>query len=211
MKVAWICHFSNIKVREKLPLSKMRISNFLRTILGKAKFKYGDFAPWVNNLIKEFEKFEDVELHIIAPHAGLSPFKYSFEMNGIHYHFFKSEDDTIFSRIINKLGFIKSPKYLKNRLQIKRTIDQIQPDIINLIGLENTYYSMAALDINNYPVYVSIQTVLNNPNLSKYGVGNSYAREIEMKIFQKEKYFGCSGRLYHDLIQQANDQAIFFK
>ena len=70
---------------------------------------------------------------------------------------------------------------------------------------------MAALDINNYPVYVSIQTVLNNPNLSKYGVGNSYAREIEMKIFQKEKYFGCSGSLYHDLIQQANDQAIFLK
>jgi glycosyltransferase involved in cell wall biosynthesis len=132
-------------------------------------------------------------------------------MNGIHYHFFKSEDDTLFSRIKNTLGFIKSQKYQKNRLQIKQTIDQIQPDIINLIGLENTYYSIAALDINNYPVYVSIQTVLNNPKLSKYGVGDSYAREIEMKILQKEKYFGCSGRLYHDLIQQVNDQAIFFK
>jgi len=32
-----------------------------------------------------------------------------------------------------------------------------------------------------------------------------------MRIFQKEKYFGCGGRLYHDLIQQVNDQAIFFK
>jgi len=188
MKVAWICHFSNQDVRNKLPLSKMRISNFLRSILGKTKFKYGDFAPWMNNLIKEFEKFEEVELHIIAPHTGLKKKRFDFEMNGIHYHFFKSEDDTLFSRIKNTLGFIKSQKYQKNRLQIKQTIDQIQPDIINLIGLENTYYSIAALDINNYPVYVSIQTVLNNPKLSKYGVGDSYAREIEMKIFQKEKY-----------------------
>ena len=59
LKVAWICHFSNEKVREKLPLSKMRASNFLRIIFGKTKFKYGDFAPWVNNLITEFEKFKD--------------------------------------------------------------------------------------------------------------------------------------------------------
>jgi len=185
MKVAWICHFSNQDVRNKLPLSNIRISKFLRSILGKTNFEYGDFAPWVNNLIKEFEKFEEIELHIIAPHVGLKRKRFDFEMNGIHYHFFKSEDDTNVSRIINKLGFIKSPKYLKNRSQIKHTIDQIHPDIINLIGLENTYFSMAALDINNYPVYVSIETVLNNPNLSKYGVGNSYAREIEMKIFQK--------------------------
>jgi len=211
LTVAWICHFSNQEVRNNLPLSKMRISNFLRSILGKTKFKYGDFASWINNLIKEFEKFEEVELHIIAPHMGLKKKRFDFEMNDIYYHFFKSEDDTLFSRIKNTLGFIKSQKYLKNRLQIKQTIDQIQPDIINLIGLENTYYSIAALDINNYPIYVSIQTVLNNPNLSKYAVGDSYAREIEMKILQKEKYFGCSGRLYHDLIQQVNDQAIFFK
>ena len=105
MKVAWICHFSNQEVRNKPPLSNMRIFNFLRSILGKTKFEYGDFAPWINNLIKEFEKFEDVELHIIAPHAGLSPFKYSFEMNGIHYHFFKSEDDTIFFKNYKQVGF----------------------------------------------------------------------------------------------------------
>ena len=97
LTVAWICHFSNQEVRNKLPLSNMRISNFLRSILGKTKFEYGDFAPWINNLIKEFEKFEEVELHIIAPHTGLKKKRFDLEMNGIHYHFFKSEDDTLFS------------------------------------------------------------------------------------------------------------------
>lgn len=211
IKVAWICHFSNERVREKLPLSKMRASNFLRTIFGKTKFKYGDFAPWVNNLITEFEKFEEVELQVIAPHAGLTKKRFDFEMNHIHYHFFKSENDTFLARIKNTLGLNKQPKYLINRYRIKQIIDLIQPDIINLIGVENIYYSIADLDINNIPVYVSIQTVLNNPNLCQYGVGTPYQREIEMKIFQKEKYFGCAGRLYYDLIQKINSQAIFFK
>ena len=211
IKVAWICHFSNVKVREKLPLSKMRISNFLRTILGKAKFKYGDFTPWVNNLIKEFEKFEDVELHIIAPHAGLKRKRFDFEMNGIHYHFFKSENDNIYTLIINKLGLNKKPKYTKNRKQINEIVAAIKPDIVNLIGAENIYYSISVLDIENIPIYISLQTMANNPRLKQFGLGSDYKREIELKIHKKEKYFGCTGRLYHDLLLNNNPNAIIFK
>jgi hypothetical protein len=66
IKVAWICHFSNQRVREYLPLSKMRLLNFLNSLFGKNRITHVDFAPWVSNLIKEFEKFSTVELHIIS-------------------------------------------------------------------------------------------------------------------------------------------------
>ena len=212
LTVAWICHFSNQEVRNNLPLSKMRISNFLRSILGKTKFKYGDFASWINNLIKEFEKFEEVELHIIAPHMGLKKKRFDFEMNDIYYHFFKSEDDTLFSRIKNILGFIKSPKYNKNRKRTAKIVTSIKPDIVNLIGTENPYYSITVLNIKDIPIFVSAQTVYTNPDRKKLsGSCDSLRWDTELKIHRKEKYFGCTGRIHRDLILRNNPDAIIFK
>lgn len=212
LKVAWICHFSNEKVREKLPLSKMRASNFLRIIFGKTKFKYGDFAPWVNNLITEFEKFKDVELHIIAPHAGLSPFKYSFEMNGIYYHFFKPELPLRLDILVSRLPHQEKRRFSLNRLWVKQFIKEIQPDIVNLIGTENPYYSITVLDIKNIPVFVSAQTVYTNPDRQKISGNCDPLRwDTELKIHHKEKYYGCAGRMHRDLILRNNPDAIIFK
>lgn len=212
LKVAWICHFSNEKVREKLPLSKMRASNFLRIIFGKTKFKYGDFAPWVNNLITEFEKFKDVELHIIAPHAGLSPFKYSFEMNGIYYHFFKPELPLRLDILVSRLPHQEKRRFSLNRLWVKQFIKEIQPDIVNLIGTENPYYSITVLDIEDIPVFVSAQTVYTNPDRQKISGNCDPLRwDTELKIHHKEKYYGCAGRMHRDLILRNNPDAIIFK
>jgi glycosyltransferase involved in cell wall biosynthesis len=212
LTVAWICHFSNQEVRNKLPLSNMRISNFLRSILGKTKFEYGDFAPWINNLIKEFEKFEEVELHIIAPHTGLKKKRFDLEMNGIHYHFFKSEDDNIFNFIINKLDSNKIPKYIKNRKRTAEIVTSIKPDIVNLIGTENPYYSITVLDIEDIPVFVSAQTVYTNPDRQKISGNCDPLRwNTELKIHHKEKYYGCAGRMHRDLILRNNPDAIIFK
>ena len=89
MKVVWICHFSNQNVREKLPLSKMKLRNIIKTLLGKKIQQcYSDFAPWITNQIKEFEIIHGIELHVIVPHSGLKRFTHEFEMNHIYYHFF---------------------------------------------------------------------------------------------------------------------------
>jgi glycosyltransferase involved in cell wall biosynthesis len=212
MKVAWICHFSNEKVREKLPLSKRIFLNRLKKLLGMQPYVYSDFAPWVNNLITEFEKFEEVELHIIAPHTGLKKKRFDFEMNGIHYHFFKSEDDNIYTSIINKLGLNKKPKYTKNRKQTAEIVTSIKPDIVNLIGTENPYYSITVLDIGDIPIFVSAQTVYTNPDRKKLsGSYDSLLWNTELKIHHKEKYYGCAGRMHRDLILRNNPDAIIFK
>jgi glycosyltransferase involved in cell wall biosynthesis len=212
LKVVWICHFSNQEIRDMIPLSKMTIFSYIKRIIGRGKFVYTDFAPWVNNLIKEFENFEDVELHIIAPHSGLKCKTFETKLNGLHYHFFQHDYPFPFDKITYKLYRKKKEKFYRNRKFVKQFIRKIKPDIINLVGTENPYYSITALDIKNIPVYVSAQTVYTNPLRKTYS--NSCLQlnwDIELKIHKKEQYYGCQGRMHHDLILKNNPKAIIFK
>lgn len=213
LKVAWICHFSNAKIREKLPLSKLTFLNTLRLLFGKNKKDYyTDFAPWVNNLIKEFEKFSDIELHVIAPFRGLKLFDYEFEMNGVFYHFYKCDLPIIHLSLSSKFYSWIKPKLIQNRYLVKKIIKKIKPDLINLIGTENPYYSITSLDIKKIPVYVSAQTVYTNPERKKYENNiDPLIWDIELKIHRKEKYYGCIGRMHRDLIVNNNPEAIIFK
>lgn len=213
LKVVWICDFSNENIRSKLPLSKRKIWNGIRGLFGKKQqLKYYDYAPWISNLIKEFEQFKDVELHVIAPHAGLKRLTRRFEMNGVIYHFFKPELPLMADRIFNKVLGRKDRKYRLNRYFIDRFIINIKPDIINLIGTENPYYSISSLDIKNIPVFVSAQTVYTNPARKKLsGSVDPHRWDVELKIHQKEKYYGCGGRMHRDLILNNNPDAIIFK
>jgi glycosyltransferase involved in cell wall biosynthesis len=212
IKVAWICHFSNQQIREQLSLSKMRVFNFLKSVSGKQKSHYGDFSPWVNNLIKEFEEFEDVELHIIAPHKGLIPLTCEFQTNGIFYHFFRPDNPLLLSKIGDKIYRNRKKKFRIIRHCVRRFIKQIQPDIVNLIGTENPHYSITVLDIKDIPIYITAQTVYTNPLRKIYSdICNDLSWDIELKIHQKEKYFGCDSRMHRDLILKNKPDAIVFK
>jgi len=211
IKVAWICHFSNQDVRNRLPLSDYRLINMINKLIGKKnQLRHKDFAPWVNNLIKEFEKFEDIELHVIAPKYGLKQFNVKFEMNGVFYHFFKPDIPIIHVDLLSKI--FKKPKYFMNRLFIKKNIQNIKPDIINLIGAENPYYSISALDIKNIPLYISCQTIYSNPNRSEMGdTVCQWRLDVELQIHNKAKYYGCTSRMHRDLLLKNNPNAIVFK
>ncbi len=213
LKVAWICHFSNAEVRKRLPLSNRYIFNFLKKLFGKKrKTLYADFAPWINDLIKEFEIFNDVELHVIAPHKGLKPFKHEFVHNHIHYHFFKPELPLCLSKMANIILKNRDKRFRLSRLLVKVLIKKIKPDIVNLIGTENPYYSITGLDIDNIPVFVSAQTVYSNPLRKIHSDRcDDFRWNLEMKLHKKFRYFGCSGRMHRDLILVNNPEAIIFK
>jgi glycosyltransferase involved in cell wall biosynthesis len=212
LKIVWICHFSNKEVREHLPLASQKLKNSVKNVLGKKiENSYRDFAPWITNLIKEFKNFKEVELHIIAPHVGLKAKTTEFTIDGIHYHFFKSDDISILGKIKKKLTRKEDTNYESNRKLVYEFIKEIQPNIINLIGTENPYYSITALDIKNIPVYVSAQTVYTNPLRKIHSFVNQDRWDLELKIHQKEIYFGCGGRMHRDLILNNNPDAIIFK
>ena len=80
-----------------------------------------DFAPWVTNLINEFERFKDVELHIIAPHKGLKKFTQEFNHNGISYHFYKPELPFMLSKVADKIVKGKR-KYRLNRFLDRKSV-----------------------------------------------------------------------------------------
>jgi glycosyltransferase involved in cell wall biosynthesis len=213
LKIVLLCHFSNEMVRSKLPLSKLCLQNIHAKLFRKGKLvNYFDFAPWITNLINEFEKREDVEVHVISPHKGLNHFTFEFEINGVYYHFYRPDFpfrlDSIFYRLIKH----KNRKYRLIRRAIKSYLNSISPDIVNLIGTENPYYSIASLDIKNVPIFVSVQTVYTRPNRKELtGSCDSFRWETEFRIHQKERYYGCGGRMHRDLILRNNPNAIIFK
>jgi len=212
IKIVWLCHFSNQEVRDLLPLSKLQFFNFIKKIIGKRKTIYVDFAPWINNLIKEFEKIENVELHIIAPHKGMKKSRTEFQLKGIYYHFFKAELLFPWNKLENIFNKKQQINFSRNRSFIKAFINHIQPDIVNLFGTENPYYSIATLDIKDIPVFVSVQTVYSNPETKKYEYKvETYRVDIEKQIHKKELYYGCAGRKYRDLILENNPNAKIFK
>ena len=198
LKVVWLCHFTNAEVRQKLPLSK--------------KINHTDFAPWITRMIKGFENRDDVEIHIVAPHRRLKPFICEFENNRIFYHFFNP----------HILAIIRGQKYLKkfeiwtnfiqNKLLVSRIIKRIKPDIVNLIGAENPYYSATALKIKNIPVFVCIQGIYNDPEgFDKDEEPIQYIINIEQKLHKRFKYFGISAPQFVDLIKNSNSNPIFLK
>jgi glycosyltransferase involved in cell wall biosynthesis len=214
IKVVLLCHFSNEQIRNKIPLSKMKVRSFIQKLMGRELFEYTDFAIWNNVLFRELEHFAaEVRVHVISPHSGLKKKLVEFSVNGISYHIFKSEDDNLLSLAQNKVfGYTGRDWYGLNRKVVNKLILEINPDLVNLIGAENPYYSITALDIENIPVYLTCQTVYTNPDRKALrGEVNEVRWHTELMLHRKICYFGCTGRMHRDLVLKNNPNAIIFK
>jgi glycosyltransferase involved in cell wall biosynthesis len=212
IRIAFICHFSNQEIRWQLPLNNLRIRNLIKKVLGKKIWNYSDFAPWVTTIISEFEKIENVELHVISPHFGLKSKICTFTYNNIWYYFFKPENSSYLKRLLPISNKNDDPQFKENRRVVGQVLKQIQPDVINLFGAENPYYSIIALDIKRTPVNVLLQAVLNTPfkDVHNYRVDKNRL-EIERKIFESCGYFGTASRMYNDCVLKVNPTAEIFE
>jgi glycosyltransferase involved in cell wall biosynthesis len=197
LKVVWICHFSNADVRKRLSLSKY----------GK---KIHDFAPWITNLIEEFKHYEDIELHVVSPHLGLKDISCSFNDEGVQCHFFKS-DLPIFNRPWPYFfRFDAWTGFMFNRFLVRRILNRIQPDIVNLMGAENAYYSSSVLDVKGLPVLITIQGIYSNEERFKVEKRDVVRCTVERKIHSENKYFGVSAPFMPALIMRDAPDPILF-
>lgn len=174
IKIAWICHFSSDDIQNKLPLWKKSMV----------------YAAWITNTLEGFKNSKEFEIHVISPHQYLKR-DYSFEDNGIFYHFF-----SIGMPLINRswprfFKFDLFTNFYSNRLKISRLINKIQPQLINLQGAENSYYSSSVLDLyKKFPVLVTIQGFVS---LELSGENDAYKQnriDVEAKIINQCSYFG---------------------
>lgn len=201
IKVVWVCSVSNAEIRKHLTFKNDILS---RTFNSNPIF---DLAQWNTNAINEFKNFEDVELHIISKHKHLKYNLTEFVEEGIHYHIFKSEDDYNLFKLKRK--FFKKKyariKYQKNTDTICSLIDKINPDIVHFIGAELQHTSSAAPAVDKkYPLLVSLQTLVNDPQFFKNYIFNEdfykYISNIEKNTLKRADYICTNVELFKKII-----------
>lgn len=168
----WICHFSKLEIQNLLPLWH----------------KASEFAPWISNAIEGFEKRNDVELHIVAPHSYLKR-DTSFKLRGVYYYFL-----TYGFPIINRpwpsfFALDIKTGYFRLTNKIVKKVTQVNPDVVNLQGAENAYYSSSILRLKQkFPCIITIQGFASHIQDKKSEI-NKVRIFIEGKILRGFKYF----------------------
>lgn len=206
MKIVFLCHFSNPIVRESLKLKSYSFRNKLYGLKGISI--YNDFAIWVSEYISEFENHPEFEFHIVAPHRGMKNEFENYDYKGVHYHFFKCNGNLLYDTLNAKLKIEENNSFRNNREKIRSVIMGINPDLVILCGAENPYYSIGVLDIINVPVYVILQTFLNDSKRIEMGVGTPYRRKIEIEIFRHAHYYCTNDENAINKIKEVNCNAV---
>lgn len=208
IKVVWLCHFSNTFVHSKLELGYSRFTKVLLKMAHRpVSLDVPEFANWVTNGIAEFEKIEDVELHIISPYPHMKHRTQEFVSNGIRYHFFQSEDDNVWNLFYRKIAKPSYWAYKRNRKTILSIIDSIQPQVVHLFGAENPGYSMGILDVPKEMITIAqLQTLMNDPDFQKnYPISPrmyQFRSSVEKEIIKKVDYPATPAVKYRNIICQ---------
>lgn len=214
IKVVWICHFSDLKIRAKLKYSFFSFLGVLMFLL-KKPYRNRDFSIWITNAIKEFEKKEDIDLTIIFPHYGVIRGMQEFNLGHINYCCYKQEEDRVIPFL--KYHFCKGyhPTYAGSRFLVRKKIEEIKPDIVHVIGAENPCYGLAALDIpQNIPIILSLQTLLCGSDFEKnYPIEKKqleYKKNVEQKLILRSDFIGTRVGLYREIIvKEIKPDAVF--
>ena len=93
--------------------------------------------------------------------------------------------------------------------RVKHIIKRIKPDIINLHGAENAYYSSSILGLRDYPILVTIQGFfnLNRVESSRDPVVRKRI-VVEEKILRTMKHFGVEATSIEKHIRNYNPAAV---
>ncbi len=194
LKIVWICHFMNQRMREKFGLEK----------------HIREQAPWITIGIEELKKRKDVELHIIAPFPHTLR-NNSFSDGNIHYNLIKVGVPFMKRNWPHFFLFSLWTNYYLFNIQVKNIIKKINPDLINLWGAENAYYSSSIFHVQNYPSLISIQGFVsldneleNKNSIYKKRVG------VEKKIMRDFNFFGIEATSMETYLRTFNPNAKMF-
>jgi glycosyltransferase involved in cell wall biosynthesis len=141
-KILWLCTFSNEEKRSHLSLWRDR--------------KGGEVGQWIPNLLTGFEADSRYELHVVSGEGWMRRGTESWTSKGIAYHCFQPGLPGLGYSF--RLPFEAATGFTFNRRHIRRIIEHVKPDLINLFGAENPQYASAMLDVDaRTPVLVTIQ------------------------------------------------------
>lgn len=204
IRVVWVCNFSDHDVREHVKVHKYYYAKILSFFFHKPFVRWNDYGAWVTNGLREFEKLNNqVELHVIFPYYGQKGKIQHFNIRGIHYHSFRSEDDSFFSFFLNRIIMSRGTRYEKNALLISSLVNKIDPDIVHYIGIENLIYSTSVFKIpSKYPIIAQLQTLLSDPEIAQNYPQYIPIVEIEKRIINRVDYIGTKVQHFIKIIKE---------
>ena len=188
MKVVWLCHFSNKKIKD-----------FFNTPQVK------EFAPWINGLIELFEDRTDIEIHIVAPNIFTNRYQY-IKIRNIQYHFYPYIPYIIPRRLYNHYLIDARTNFYFAKKVITKIINDISPSLIHLHGGENPYYSAGILDLFGlYPILLTVQGFVRKASARDYYTIKRI--KIEEQILKRAKHFGVRTNDMSKVILELNPKA----
>lgn len=209
-KIAYICGFSNAKIQSAIDLLDLSKSNKIRRCFHLPPLEFTDTAPWNSLFIEQFSKDNGHKYYVIAPQIGMRDKIQSFMLDGIHYTFYRNETGVLDRFKKKLLNYDERTDFCNYRRVVQSILKEINPDLVVVCGAENPIYSLSMLDIKNIPVYVILQTLLNDPKRIAMGVGDEYRRNVERRILLRGKYFGVVEKVAADYIKKNNPSACCF-
>lgn len=236
IKVVWVCHLMNADIGKHLPQTlsigrriKLAFARVLLYLIPNSKYslKSGltklcdklskpvptEFAIWNTNGIKELKNRPEIELHVVAPLYWISRKGLCYEADGVNYYFFRNQQGSfvyLIWMVVYKLIKGNDLGMSINRKRIVKYVEQIKPDIIHLIGAENSSYAMSILDYGeSYPVLVQLQTLLNDSDIQTKTDLYKNGAINESVVLKKARYIGTIISKWSDIIKkQINPDAI---
>ncbi|NDP28022.1 MAG: glycosyltransferase [Flavobacterium sp.] len=194
IKIVWICQFSNEHVQDKLPLYK----------------KSPICAAWITNTLEGFKNNDEYEIHVLSPHLWLKR-DFSFEENGIFYHFYKIGIPIISRNWPSFFRFDIFTNFYFNRKKISSIVYKIRPNLINVQGAENSHYSSVVLDLyKKYPILLTIQGFISLDVYSKNDFIKRNRIKLESKVINACRYFGGDADSELIIKQMGNKDFSFF-
>lgn len=204
LKVVWICQISNSEIRRNLKFNDYTLINIINKI--RKKNNIADYGVWNTNAIKEFKKFDDIELHIIAAHTNISGIQ-EFISDNVYYHIFGTDDNSIVNIFKRKILKQQHRDNRKNIKTICSIVHKINPDIIHLIGAENPQYSESVLHMpKDRPLIVALQTLMIDPDFfANYPISKEeyeYRSNIERKVLLRADYLSFRAKRFKEVLEQ---------
>jgi glycosyltransferase involved in cell wall biosynthesis len=193
MKVAWLCAYPLTLLQPEL------------TLVRDPKAHPGS---WIVNLATMLAEREDIDLHIITASSGISKSqavtKFAITFNVIRHTFPCSNRG--FPRYL-RLDLLTA--YSRLRLQIKKLLIGLRPDLIHVHGTEYCY-GLAALDAH-FPAIVSIQGIVGELARTSRSLSLQLQSRLEDKVLRKARYFGTRTAWANRVIRARNSAATIYE
>lgn len=193
-KVLIITQFSNPTIRQRIEVKVSFFERMVRKLLRRPLQLSTDYCQWVTNALDELKKYHEISVFVIAPYSHLKKRDYRFEIDGIHYYFFRDEAASIGDLLLRKLKIIRSPYYHCNRKYIVRQLKMVSPDIVHFIGAENLNTTPSIFDLpNTVPIILQLQTLLNDSvflssSLNRYSYNFDARKSCEERAILRADY-----------------------